>query len=327
MNHIIFFSGGKSSFSAADWVKTHYPEDNIVLYFTDTLWEHEDLYRFIDEASDKLQLPLLTHSMGVNPVQLMYKEKVIYNSRIGNCSKILKMRVASRYIRKGSKPPIEKWRNREYLKDEDFRTGATLYFGIDWTEAHRQEAIVRNWKPYKVEMPLIDNAIDNNAVLRKYGIRQPKLYDLGFAHNNCAGRCVKAGQGHYKHLSEQMPDVFQEIMEQEHHLRMYVSSWRYIKGMESDGRDGLTDDVKAEWLAELDAAYEDYFNGKAKKPGLFIHPAGASQGAKIKAHTFMKRGSEPFSIRDLWNEIKDDPKQIDMFDVGGCGCFVQFGAG
>ena len=39
MNHIIFFSGGKSSFAVADYVKEKYPNDNILLYFTDTLWE------------------------------------------------------------------------------------------------------------------------------------------------------------------------------------------------------------------------------------------------------------------------------------------------
>lgn len=74
-NHIIFFSGGKASFAVADWVQTNFPNDNIVLYFTDTLWEHKDLYRFIEEASDKLRLPLLNHSAGLNPLQLMFEKK------------------------------------------------------------------------------------------------------------------------------------------------------------------------------------------------------------------------------------------------------------
>jgi hypothetical protein len=41
-NHIVFCSGGKSSFSVADWVRTNYPNDNVLLYFTDTMWEDED---------------------------------------------------------------------------------------------------------------------------------------------------------------------------------------------------------------------------------------------------------------------------------------------
>src|SRR5690606_13637332 len=100
-NHIIFFSGGKSSFAVADWVKKRFPDDNILLYFTDTCWEDEDLYRFINEASDKLQLPLLTHRMGITPMQLMFEKKLVFNSRIGDCSKILKMKVAADFLKRG----------------------------------------------------------------------------------------------------------------------------------------------------------------------------------------------------------------------------------
>jgi hypothetical protein len=322
-NHIIFFSGGKSSFAVADWVKCNYPNDNILLYFTDTLWESPDLYRFIREASDKLQLPLLTHSSGLNPMQLMFEKKMVYNSRIGDCSKLLKMRVASNFLKKGIRPEVEVWRNKELLRSEDL-SGATLYFGIGFDEMHRQDAIVENWKPFTVEMPLIDNYVDNNAVLKKYGIRQPSLYDLGFAHNNCNGRCVKAGQGHYKNLKEKMPEVFKELMEQEHHMMLYVSSWRFINGMESDGRDGFTDDVKQQMLQELDEAYRGYFYGEKKKPDLYIHPAGSSVAETIKLYSFMKRDHQPYMIRDLHYDVERELKQIDLFDIGGCGCFVNF---
>ncbi|MFB5268119.1 phosphoadenosine phosphosulfate reductase family protein [Paenibacillus enshidis] len=130
MNRIIFFSGGKASLATADYVKTKYPEDDIILYFTDTLWENEDLYRFINESSDKLQLPMLIHSSGMNPIQLMFEKKLVFNSMIGDCSKILKMRVASDFLKKGKRPVVEEWRNKQYLKNEDFVRDAVLYFGI-----------------------------------------------------------------------------------------------------------------------------------------------------------------------------------------------------
>lgn len=287
-NHIIFFSGGKSSFSVADYVKTNFPDDNIVLYFTDTRWENDDLYRFIYQASDRLQLPMLTHSSGLNPIELMFEKKLVFNSMIGDCSKILKMKVSRDFLKKGIKPEIEKWRNKEYLKDENFTENAILYFGIGWEEMHREAAIRKNWKPFEVAMPLIDNVIDNDEILRKYNLRQPILYDLGFSHNNCNARCVKAGQGHYKNLLEKMPDVFEKIMEQEHYIKLYVSSYRYIKEMKSDGRDGLDDEVKEILYKELDDAYRDYFYGRAKRPKVYIHPSATAtpEYKKIAAHTF-----------------------------------------
>ncbi|WP_419879438.1 hypothetical protein [Brevibacillus centrosporus] len=327
-NHIIFFSGGKSSFSVADWVKTNYPSDNIVLYFTDTLWENFDLYRFIYEASDKLQLPMLIHSAGLNPVELMFERKLVFNSMIGDCSKVLKMRVAADFLKKGQRPAIEKWRNKQYLKADDFVTEATLYFGIGFEEMHRQGAIVKNWRPFKVEMPLIDHIIYHDEVLKRHQIRQPTLYDLGFSHNNCNGRCVKAGQGHYRNLKQKMPDVFGKIMEQEHHLKMCVSAYRYIT-LGNNPKDNIPPEaiipleVQEIMLKELDEAYRDYFYGRSDGPKLYIHPASSASAEymKIRQYSFMKKNGAPYPIRDFHYDDEREPKQIDMYEIGGCGCF------
>ncbi|WP_339283725.1 phosphoadenosine phosphosulfate reductase family protein [Paenibacillus sp. FSL R5-0486] len=323
-NRIIFFSGGKASFAAADWVKKNHPDDNIVLYFTDTLWENPDLYRFNDEASDKLQLPLLVHSSGLNPMQLMFEKKLVFNSMIGDCSKILKMKVSKDFLKKGIKPAAESWRNQEYLRDEDFTTDAVLYFGIGFDEMHREGAIRKNWQPFQVEMPLIDHNIWKDEVLKEYDIKQPVLYDYGFSHNNCNGRCVKAGQGHYKLLKTQMPDVFQQIMEQEHHLKICVSAYRYIMDDKVPEDERIPDDVREQMLQELDDAYRDYFYDRAKRPKTYIHPAGSAvqKYMQIKQYAFMKRDSKPLPIRDLRDEVDNDG-QIDLFDIGGCGCFVD----
>ncbi|WP_192894801.1 phosphoadenosine phosphosulfate reductase family protein [Neobacillus notoginsengisoli] len=329
-NHIIFFSGGLSSFSVADYVKTKYPEDNILLYFTDTRWENEDLYRFIHEASDKLQLPLLTHSMGLNPIELMFEQKVVFNSRIGNCSKYLKIKVAEDYLKKGKRPNIEVWRNKEYLRDNDFITNATLYFGIGFMESHRAGPIQHNWskrgkKGFKVEFPLIDLFIDNNLVLDKYSIRQPVLYDMGFSHNNCNGCCVKAGMAHFKRLRKEMPAVFNKLVEQEHYIKLYVSEYHYIKNLEVDG---LDNEVKALWHKQLDNSYRDYFYGRSSKPKVHI-----PTDLVINQYSFMKRKGAAYPLakfgRDLsgwkgFNYDKDD--QFDLkHDEGGCGCFVDYG--
>lgn len=310
--------------AVADFVKTHYPEDNIVLYFTDTMWENDDLYRFISEASDKLQLPMLTHSAGITPIQLMFEKKMLYNSMIGDCSKLLKMRVASDYLKRGKRPVVEEWRNKQYLRHEDFVTDATLYFGIGFDEMHREGAIRKNWQPFKVEMPLINHNIIKDDVLRKYDIRQPVLYDYGFSHNNCNGRCVKAGQGHYKLLRERMPDVFREIMEQEHHLKICVSAYRYIMDDKVDEAERIPEQAREILLKELDDAYRDYFYGRASKPKVYVHPASGatSEYMRIKQYSFMKKDSKPYPITFLDQEAKAD-MQMDLFDIGGCGCFVD----
>lgn len=325
-NHVIFFSGGKSSFTVAHLVKERYPRDNIVLYFTDTKWEDDDLYRFINEASDKLQLPMLTQSMGINPIQLMYKQKVLFNSRIGQCSTILKMKTAADYLKKNKRPAIHEWRNEQYLKapfepsQEGFAENTTLYFGIGWDEAHREGPIRKNWQPFNIDMPLIEEVIDNEEVLKLYDIRRPSLYDKGFVHNNCKGRCVKAGQGHFKNLYEKDPELFAEYKAQEHHLKNYVSAYHYIRKLEVYGFD---DEVKEVYLKDLDECYRDYFNGVETKPKIFVPP-----DLHDKKYSFMKKSRNgqtgPYQLRDLEQDILEDAKQLDLFDIGGCSCFVDY---
>lgn len=326
-NHIIFYSGGKSSFSVADYVKTKFPNDNIVLYFTDTLWENEDLYRFLNEGADKLELPLLTHSAGLNPVELMFEKKLVFNSRIGDCSKLLKMKVARQFLKKGIKPEIERWRNKQYLKQADFVTDAVLYFGIGFEEMHRVEPIKKNWKPFIVEMPLVENLIDNDEVLKKYNIKQPLLYDLGFTHNNCNGRCVKGGQAHFHNLKKQMPEEFEKLMEQEHHLKVCVDAYRYIKNIPDTEID---EDVRELLFKELDDAYRDYFYGRAEKPKLYLSPAvgATAEHMNFTTYSFMKRSrngkAKPYPLREFSRDLIADGEQLDLFDFGGCGCFVEY---
>lgn len=328
-NIIVFFSGGKASFASAVDAKLRFPEANIVLYFTDTLWENEDLYRFIHEASDKLELPLLTHSLGITPIQAMFEEKLIFNNMIGRCSTILKQKVSQDFIRRGIRPKFESWRNRKYLKNEFFTFDPTLYFGIGFDELHRVPAIEKNWAPFRVVMPLIERNIWKDEVLKQYNIRQPKLYDLGFSHNNCNGQCVKAGQSHFKLLREAMPDVFAKLMEQEFHLKMCVSAYRYItKGNNPKDKNPIpTEDVipqelQKRMLLELDEAYRDYFYDRASKPKLYIHPAASANEdyMKIKQYSFMKRDGAPLPLRDYSIELERND-QVDLFDFGGCGCF------
>lgn len=370
-----------SSFSVAHLVKQQFPDDNILLYFTDTLWEDEDLYRFIYEASDKLELPMLTHSMGINPIQLMFKESTVFNSMIGRCSTILKMGVASKFLKKGEVPKIEKWYNEHFLKapinplNENFAENTTIYFGISWDEMHREGAIKRNWKPFSVEMPLIDYVVDNEEILKIYDIRRPRLYDYGFAHNNCKSRCVKAGQGHWKNVAKQFPELFKETLAQEHHMSMYVSTYHYIRASKYlPEHERIPEETQEILLVELNEAYGDYFNGLTDKPKPYVHPSVTavpyqtdklpidyyfiknfkkrrrfkrvreSKKRCIKAvgyklietrhttpikYTFMKKSSKgvthPYAIRDLAKDIKVQNK-IDDFDIGGCGCFVEYEA-
>ena len=271
-NHIIFFSGGLASFAVAHLVKERNPNDNIVLLFTDTLFEDEDLYRFIKEASDKLQLPLLTLTDGRTPLDLMTKRKFLFNSRIADCSTTLKVKPAKDLIIKGIYTENHHWRNHGYLRDENYLDNPTLYFGISYDEIHRQASIVRNWQPFRVEMPLIDTVIDKKELLKQYEIDIPQLYKLGFTHNNCKGRCIKGGQGHWLNLLNS----------------------DYVSFCE---------------MRDFEVMMNNIINAKNGTIGI--------------KYSFMKKQGKSYTLQDLENDKKNRPEQLDIFDFGACGCFVD----
>lgn len=185
--HVVMFSGGVGSWAAAKRVAERHGTDGLVLLFADTLIEDADLYRFIDQAAANVGAPLVKIAEGRTPWEVMRDEKIIGNSRFDPCSKILKRKF------------LDKWRD-EHCDPET----TTIHVGIDWTEVHRMEAIRGRTAPWRYEAPMCDPPyIDKRqmiAELAAQGIEPPRLYALGFPHNNCGGQCIKAGQAQWELL-------------------------------------------------------------------------------------------------------------------------------
>ena len=187
MKHIVSISGGVGSYFTLKRVLEKANKDDVIPVFMDTLAEDGDLYRFLDDIEKKLDIKIIRLCNGNTPLGLAFDKKFLWNSRIASCSIELKSK------------PFRAWLNENYKADE-----CILYLGIDWTETHRCEAIRRNYEPYRVEFPMCEKPwIDKDEMienLKVEGIEIPRLYKLGFAHNNCKGCCVKAGIGQYRNL-------------------------------------------------------------------------------------------------------------------------------
>ncbi|MFD4820871.1 hypothetical protein [Peribacillus butanolivorans] len=109
------------------------------------------------------------------------------------------------------------------------------------------------------------------SYLGTVGIKIPKLYKLGFSHNNCSGMCVRGGQGHFIHLLKTFPD-------------------RYA------------------WLENYEKEMQAYLG----------------QEVTILKRT-RNKVQENLSLEQLRKEYQaNQTEQIDMFDIGGYGCFVNY---
>jgi 3'-phosphoadenosine 5'-phosphosulfate sulfotransferase (PAPS reductase)/FAD synthetase len=222
-DQLILISGGLASFEAARRVISKFGKERVKLWFFDTLIEDEDLYRFLDEIEKSLGVPITKFADGRNPWEVFKDERYIGNSHADLCSKNLKRVLLEKLLRK------------EYPQKD-----VILYFGLEWSEEHRIKALQPRWeqKGYKVDFPLAWEPLlfaeDYRKISESIGIPIPRLYNLGFGHNNCGGACIKAGIQQWALLYEKFPERYKwhEEKEQElrKHLRKNVSILRNRRG-------------------------------------------------------------------------------------------------
>lgn len=212
MIHLVLFSGGISSALTALWVKNNMNiGDELHLLFTDTRIEDIDLYRFIIDCYDYLNPDkFIWLTDGRTPWEVFWDEKFIGNSRVDICSRVLKREISRKYIENHYTP-----------------INTVIYLGLHWSESDRLEKALPHWKPWTLKSILCgDWWLEGQALkstwLELTGIKIPRLYGLGFPHNNCGGFCTKAGLRHFKHLLKALPDVYQHHEEMEQLLRELI---------------------------------------------------------------------------------------------------------
>lgn len=239
--HIVNFSGGLCSFWAAARVIAKHGKENVTLLFADTCMEDEDLYRFNEEASAYLGVPLTRIADGRTPWELFEDERMMGNQRVARCSKVLKQEL------------IDKWRRAHC-----YEMATTIYVGMDWTEGHRLARMRAALPGWKVEAPMLQEPIwDKQRMVRelsKTGIALPRLYTLGFPHNNCGGFCVKAGMAHFAHLLRVMPERFAMHEAKEQEMRAKLGDVSLMK----DRRGGVTRTLTMQQLRERVERGEEY---------------------------------------------------------------------
>lgn len=258
VRRVVMFSGGISSWAAAKRVAQLHGTANLTLLFTDTRMEDEDLYRFLNEAAANVGGELVTLTEGRTPWEVFHDVRFLGNSRVDPCSRILKREQADRWLDKNCDP-----------------TQTVCYVGIDWTEVHRIERLAKRRAEdgWRYEAPLCDAPWMSKAEVMAWakaeGITPPRLYAMGFSHNNCGGFCIKAGLGHFATLLHAMPDRYRIHEAREQALRDHL------------GRQDVT--ILRDWRT---------------RPPVNI------------------------TLRELRERIESG-WQPDLFDQGGCGCFLD----
>lgn len=226
MKYIVSVSGGLSSFEALCRTIAKHGRENTVGIFADVgeafdelgnrvCGEDEDLYRFLKETERVLDFPILRvkNPSYANIWDVFFKERMLGSTLRDPCSKMLKRRVV--------------W---DYIKKNFVEFDTVLVMGFSFLEADRAFKFEKHCEYWKTWMPLLEAPFFTNdeigAKLLGMGVKQPRLYDEGFIHNNCGGFCVKMGLG-------QAHDLW----------RIRPAHWLWHEGMELKFRSEINPEV------------------------------------------------------------------------------------
>lgn len=210
--HIVMFSGGASSAYVAKWVVDKYGKEDVILLFTDTQWEDIDNHRFMEDVANYIGIEITRVVDGRTPEDVFFEQHFLGNARTAKCSEELKVKQTLLFI--------------EELRQNDFEP--IIYFGIGPHEKHRAESLTNHYThlpldPVEVRFPMINSiASDLKAKMvieHEWGIKLPRMYELGFHHANCGGKCVRAGMHHFANLYLIWPDRFAEFEDMEERFR------------------------------------------------------------------------------------------------------------
>jgi len=202
-HHAVSLSGGIASAVAAERVIQRYGRENVLLWFADTLYEDEDLYRFLSDLMERWGGVLYWYTDGRTPLDVAAQKKLIPCNMAAPCSYELKVKPFRTFIQAMPTFPV-------------------VYIGLDHWEKRRlasvKESYAKALPSVIVEYPLLWHmeTRDLLAICREdWGIEPPRLYALGHKHNNCGGRCVRQGRAEWERLLENFPERFRACEEWE----------------------------------------------------------------------------------------------------------------
>lgn len=236
VSNIVALSGGESS-AAVACLCIIIPD--VIFYFNDTGWEDADIRRYLKDLSMYLSHEIVEDTDGRNVEAVAYSKRFLPNNRAPICSRVLKAERLQAYAKPGD----------------------TIYFGIGSHEMHRAARIRTIYTPMGIntEFPLISEGLDSSGareIMEHTGICRPRLYGLGFEHNNCSGGCVRQGVRQWRHLLRASPQIYKERERFEREFSERIAPATFLKDIslarlrEIEEAQGELDYQDDEWAGE-----------------------------------------------------------------------------
>ena len=188
---VVWFSCGAASAVAGKFAVKKY--ENCEIVYCDTGGEHESNKKFLKDCEKWIgkNITILKNEKYEDHFDVFEKEKYLYGNFGARCTLELKKKLRIKY-----------------QKPDD-----THIFGYTLDEKNRAEKFETHNPELFVDWILIENGVSKEnclGILWQSGIKLPKMYDLGYNHNNCIG-CIKGGMGYWNKIRKDFPEYYDRM--------------------------------------------------------------------------------------------------------------------
>jgi 3'-phosphoadenosine 5'-phosphosulfate sulfotransferase (PAPS reductase)/FAD synthetase len=188
---IVWFSCGAASAIAAMYAVKKYKNCEVV--YCDTGGEHESNKKFLLDVENLInkKIVILKNNNYKDHFDVFQQKNFFVKVGFAYCTIELKKKL-----------------RLQYQKADDIHI-----LGYTLDEKTRVKRFNKNNPELFTDWILIDKGLtkeDCLGILWQKGIKLPKLYDLGYNHNNCIG-CVKGGIGYWNKIKKDFPEQFKKM--------------------------------------------------------------------------------------------------------------------
>jgi len=193
MSRIVsWFSCGAASAYATYLASKKYPELTVV--YCKVVQEHPDNLKFISDYTEKtgINVTILEHEKFRGDIFEVFRNRKFIKGATGApCTLVLK-----------------KGLRKDFQLPDDIQI-----FGYTIEEYERRNTFIDSNPEVILDDILIDNKVTKKDCLKwllDFGFTLPKMYQLGYANNNCIG-CVKGGMGYWNAIRKDFPEAFDKM--------------------------------------------------------------------------------------------------------------------
>lgn len=208
--NVVMMSSGTASAVAGKRVAERYGPHNTILLFADVNGEDRDNYRFLLEAWEWIDAPMVILDNGGRTIWDVFRDsRFLGNSHKDLCSRQLKREVMRAWLETHWNPQT-----------------TTVHLGYDVDEEQRFQKAQPHWEPWAVQAPMCWNPPmfkhEGWEWLAEAGIELPRLTRDGYSHANCGGMCVRMGHTQAKQTLLNDPATYAEWEANEEAIRQHL---------------------------------------------------------------------------------------------------------